>query len=96
MVKDHFKQIYKSELKQLSNEYKISIDEIVNIYFNQFKLIIEQIRKDSKLPINERKSIKIAGLGTIIFHPKLALQILKIKKDEQPKPWTFSRTKENT
>lgn len=96
MVKDHFKQIYKSELKDLSNKYNLPIEEIINIYFNQFKLVIEQIRKDGDLPINQRKSIKIANLGTITFHPTIASRILKIEKDEQPKPWTFSRTKENT
>jgi hypothetical protein len=96
MVKDHFKQIYKSELKELSNKYSLPVEEIINIYFNQFKFIIEQIRKDGDLPINQRKSIKIANLGTITFHLRLASQILKIEKDEQPKPFVFSRTKENT
>ena len=96
MVKDHFKQIYKIELKELANKYNISVQEVADIYFNQFKLIINQIRSDSKLPINQRSSIKIGGLGTIHFHPKIAIKILKLKPDEYPKPDEFPRIEKNS
>lgn len=75
MIKPYFTQLYKKEISTIAKKYKMSVEEVTNIYYKQFYLVIDKIRKDYLLPIEERQSIKLKGLGTIVFHPKIANKI---------------------
>jgi hypothetical protein len=85
MVKDHFKQIYSQEIKKLAIKHNITVKEVVDIYFKQFSFAVNQIREDNKKAIKDRSSIRLQGLGTINFHPTLAVKFQKINYDEIPR-----------
>jgi len=83
MTKPDFSQLYKDEISKLAKKYKTTNTEIVNIYYTQFKLIQDQMRRDYKIPFEERASIKVIGLGTFVFYPKIAKRIQKEYGKEQ-------------
>jgi hypothetical protein len=85
MVKDHFKQIYSQEIKKLAIKHNITVKEVVDIYFKQFSFAVNQIREDNKKAVKDRSSIRLQGLGTINFHPTLAVKFQKINYDEIPR-----------
>ena len=85
MVKDHFKQIYNQEIRKLAIKHNITVKEVVDIYFKQFSFAVNQIREDNKKAIKDRSSIRLQGLGTINFHPTLAVKFQKTNYDEIPR-----------
>jgi len=77
MIKADFAQLYKNEISIIAKKYKITNAEVIVIYYTQFKLIQDQMRKDYKIPFEDRSTIKVTGLGTFIYYPKLAKHIQK-------------------
>jgi hypothetical protein len=77
MTKAAFSQLYKNEISTVAKKHKLTNAEVVKIYYTQFKLIQDQMRKDYKLPFEDRSTIKVTGLGTFIYYPKIAKHIQK-------------------
>ena len=77
MIKADFAQLYKTEISIIAKKHNLTSNEVIKIYYLQFKLIQDQMRKDYKLPFEQRSSIKVLGLGTFVYYPKLAKHIQK-------------------
>ena len=79
MIKTVFKQKFDKEIKQLAIKHKISIDKVVDIYYNQFEFAAKSVRN------NEKSNIKLKGFGTFVYNSYFAdkLTELKEKKNER-------------
>lgn len=77
MLKPYFKQLYRKEISTISKKYKLTIDEVIEIYYIQFQLIVKKIREENKLPFDNRHSIRIQGLGKLQYSKIIAKQIQK-------------------
>lgn len=71
----------KPKIKELALKHKLTQTQINEIFYSQFKHTAKIISKDSVLPIEERRSIKIKGLGTFEFNEAKAKKMTQIKKE---------------
>lgn len=72
----------KPKIKELALTYKLTQSQINDIFYSQFKHAAKVMSLDSIKSIEERRSIKIKGLGTFEFRPKKAKILTKIKEEK--------------
>lgn len=80
MKQKDFQTKYQKEVRALAIKHNISDKEVIKIYFEQFKLIKKVISLDSKKDIEERRTVKVLGLGKFEFNPFAAKKLTEIKK----------------
>lgn len=64
MQKANFKQKYYKQIFNLAEKHNLTMDQVVNIYFDQFKFVKESIR------LKEKVSIKLKGFGTFVYQER--------------------------
>ena len=76
-------QVCKKEILELMYKHKLTQTQVMDIYKAQWKYVKEQMKHDfKKEPIENRKSIKLKGIGTFVFNPYVAMK-LTLKKIER-------------
>jgi hypothetical protein len=73
---------FESEFVKLARKHNLTVAQVKKIYSHQFKLIMDAVRQDYNKPIEQRRSIKVRGLGTFEFNPYLAQKLEQLKKEK--------------
>lgn len=72
----------KPKIKELAIKYKLTQSEIIDIFYSQFKFAAKVMSEDSFKDLNERRSVKIKGIGTFEYNERKARKITEIKNSE--------------
>jgi len=72
----------KPKIKELAIQYKLTQSEIIDIFYSQFKYVAKVMSEDSFKNLNERRSVKIKGIGTFEYNERKARKITEIKNKE--------------
>lgn len=73
----------KPKIKELALKHKLTQTQINDIFYSQFKHAAKVISEDSALPEENRRSIKIKGLGTFQYNMFKAKKMTKVKKEKE-------------
>lgn len=66
------------KIKEIALEYKLTQSQVKEIFYSQFKYLIDIMKEDSEKPVNEKRQIKLRGFGTFAFNEK---RFNKVQRD---------------
>jgi hypothetical protein len=76
----------KKEILELMRKHNLTQTQVLTIYKAQWKFVKEQMKHDFKYEtVENRKSIKLKGLGTFVFSPYMATLLTKRKIEKYEK-----------
>jgi hypothetical protein len=90
-----FKQKHLKTILELARKHNFSADQIIKMYKSQFQLVEKTISDDSNKPIDERRTIKLQGLGSFKFLPYLAHKLTEQKRQKDERKIFFESSSQD-